>query len=148
MQIALGADFRIARPDASLSIMEGKLGLIPDSGGTWTLPRLVGMARAKGLAMLGPKVSAEQALAWGMIWQVVEDDELQATALALAESMATQPTRGFAFTKQAFAASAANTLEQQLELEKDLMRAAGKTADYREGVAAFLEKRPPVYKGE
>ena len=98
--------------------------------------------------MLGPKVSAERALAWGMIWQVVEDDELQATALELAETMATQPTRGFAFTKQAFAASAANTLDQQLELEKELMRAAGKTADYREGVAAFLEKRPPQYRGE
>ena len=146
--IALACDIVIAARSASFIESFAKLGLIPDSGGTWTLPRLVGMARAKGLAMLGPKVSAEQALAWGMIWQVVEDDELQATALALAESMATQPTRGFAFTKQAFAASAANTLEQQLELEKDLMRAAGKTADYREGVAAFLEKRPPVYKGE
>ena len=106
------------------------------------------LARAKGLAMLGPKVSAEQALAWGMIWQVVDDGQLMATALELAEQMATQPTRGFAFTKQAFAASAANTLDAQLELEKELMRAAGRTHDYKEGVAAFLAKRPPVYKGE
>ena len=146
--IALACDIVIAARSASFIESFAKLGLIPDSGGTWILPRLVGMARAKGLAMLGPKVSAERALAWGMIWQVVEDDELQATALELAETMATQPTRGFAFTKQAFAASAANTLDQQLELEKELMRAAGKTADYREGVAAFLEKRPPQYRGE
>lgn len=146
--IALACDIVIAARSASFIESFAKLGLIPDSGGTWILPRLVGMARAKGLAMLGPKVSAEQALAWGMIWQVVDDDELQATALALAEQMATQPTRGFAFTKQAFAASAVNMLDQQLELEKELMRAAGKTADYREGVAAFLEKRTPVYRGE
>ena len=146
--IALACDIVIAARSASFIESFAKLGLIPDSGGTWILQRLVGMARAKGLAMLGPKVSAERALAWGMIWQVVEDDELQATALELAETMATQPTRGFAFTKQAFAASAANTLDQQLELEKELMRAAGKTADYREGVAAFLEKRPPQYRGE
>ena len=98
--------------------------------------------------MLGPKVSAEQAEAWGMIWQVVDDEELMTTALGLAEQMATQPTRGFAFTKQAFAASAANTLDTQLELERDLMRAAGKTHDYQEGVKAFLEKRTPTYKGE
>lgn len=146
--IALACDIVIASRSASFIESFAKLGLIPDSGGTWILPRLVGMARAKGLAMLGPKVSAEQALDWGMIWQVVEDDQLQATALSLAEQMATQPTRGFALTKQAFAASAANTLDQQLELEKELMRAAGKTADYREGVAAFLEKRTPEYRGE
>lgn len=146
--IALACDIVIAGRSASFIESFAKLGLIPDSGGTWTLPRLVGMARAKGLAMLGPKVSAEQALEWGMIWQVVEDIDLQAVALTLAEHMATQPTRGFAFTKQAFAASATNSLDDQLELEKELMRAAGKTADYREGVAAFLEKRQPQYRGE
>ncbi len=146
--IALACDIVIAGRSASFIESFCKLGLIPDSGGTWHLPRLVGMARAKGLAMLGPKVSAEQAEAWGMIWQVVDNDELMSTALGLAEQMATQPTRGFAFTKEAFAASAANTLEQQLELERDLMRAAGKTHDYQEGVKAFLEKRTPTYKGE
>ena len=98
--------------------------------------------------MLGPKVPAEQALEWGMIWQVVDDESLMETALELAQQMATQPTRGFAFTKQAFAASAANSLDQQLDLERDLMRAAGRTHDYQEGVKAFLEKRPPEYRGE
>ena len=146
--IALACDIVIAARSASFIESFAKLGLIPDSGGTWHLPRLVGMARARGLAMLGPKVSAEQALAWGMIWQVVDDAELMPTALGLAEQMATQPTRGFAFTKQAFAASAANTLDEQLELEKELMRAAGRTHDYQEGVKAFLAKRAPEYRGE
>jgi 2-(1,2-epoxy-1,2-dihydrophenyl)acetyl-CoA isomerase len=146
--IAFACDIVIAARSASFIESFCKLGLIPDSGGSWILPRLVGMARAKGLAMLGPKIKAEQALAWGMIWQCVDDEELMPTALGLAEEMATQPTRGFAFTKQAFAASTTNTLEQQLELEKELMRAAGKTHDYKEGVSAFLEKRSPNYKGE
>lgn len=146
--IALACDIVIAGRSASFIESFCKLGLIPDSGGTWHLPRLVGMARAKGLAMLGPKVSAEQALAWGMIWQVVDDELLLDTALDLALEMATQPTRGFAFTKQALAKSAVNTLDQQLEVEKELMRAAGKTHDYQEGVKAFLEKRVPEYRGE
>ncbi len=146
--IALACDIVIAARSASFIESFSKLGLIPDSGGTWHLPRVVGLARAKGLAMLGPKVPAEQAEAWGMIWQVVDDEELMDTALGLARQMATQPTRGFAFTKQAFAASAVNSLDQQLDLERDLMRAAGKTHDYQEGVKAFLEKRPPNYKGE
>ncbi len=146
--IALACDIVIAGRSASFIQSFARLGLIPDSGGTWVLPRLVGMARAKGLAMLAPKLSAMQAEAWGMIWQVVDDEELMSTALGLAEQMATQPTRGFAFTKQAFAASAVNTLDVQLELEKELMRAAGKTHDYREGVSAFLAKRTPRYKGE
>ena len=146
--IALACDIVIAGRSASFIESFSKLGLIPDSGGTFHLPRLVGLARAKGLAMLGTKVSAEQAEAWGMIWQVVDDEDLMEAALGLAQQMATQPTRGFAFTKQAFAASAANTLDAQLELEKELMRAAGKTHDYQEGVKAFLEKRTPDYKGE
>jgi 2-(1,2-epoxy-1,2-dihydrophenyl)acetyl-CoA isomerase len=146
--IALACDIVIAARSASFIESFSKLGLIPDSGGTWHLPRVVGLARAKGLAMLGPKVPAEQAEAWGMIWQVVDDEALMDTALGLARQMATQPTRGFAFTKQAFAASAVNSLDQQLDLERDLMRAAGKTHDYQEGVKAFLEKRTPNYKGE
>ena len=146
--IALACDIVIAARSASFIESFSKLGLIPDSGGTWILPRLVGMARARGIAMLGPKIKAEQAEAWGMIWQCVDDEELMSTALGLAEHMATQPTRGFAFTKQAFAASAANTLDEQLELEKELMRAAGKTHDYKEGVTAFLQKRTPEYRGE
>ena len=146
--IALACDIVLAARSASFIESFCKLGLIPDSGGTWILPRLVGMARARGLAMLGNKVSAEQAEAWGMIWQCLDDDELMPTAVALAQQLATQPTRGFAFTKQAFAASAANTLDQQLELERDLMRAAGQTYDYQEGVSAFLAKRTPEYRGE
>jgi 2-(1,2-epoxy-1,2-dihydrophenyl)acetyl-CoA isomerase len=146
--IALACDIVIAGRSASFIESFSKLGLIPDSGGTWILPRLVGMARAKGLAMLGPKIKAEQAEAWGIIWQCVDDDELLPTALGLAEQMATQPTKGFAFTKKAFALSATNSLDEQLEVEKELMRTAGKTHDYQEGVMAFLEKRDPSFKGE
>lgn len=146
--IALACDIVIAGRSASFIQSFSRLGLIPDSGGTWILPRLVGMARAKGLAMLAPRVQAGQAEAWGMIWRCVDDEELMPAAFALAEQLAVRPTRGFALIKRAFAASAANTLDRQLELEKELMRAAGRTADYREGVAAFLEKREPVYRGE
>jgi len=144
----MACDLVIAARSAGFVESFSRLGLIPDSGGTWILPRLVGMARAKGLAMLGEKISAEQALEWGMIWQVVDDGELESTALSLARHLATQPTRGFALAKQAFAASAANSLDDQLELEKKLMGEAGQTHDYQEGVRAFLEKRAPVYKGE
>ena len=124
------------------------LGLIPDSGGSWHLPRMIGMARAKGMAMLMPKVTAQQAKEWGLIWEVVEDAKLMDTVMALAEHLATQPTRGFAYTKQAFSASMTNTLDEQLELEKTLMSTAGFTDDYAEGVKAFLEKRQPEYKGQ
>ncbi|AMO67304.1 enoyl-CoA hydratase [gamma proteobacterium BDW918] len=146
--IALACDIVIAGRKASFIESFAKLGLIPDSGGTWMLPRLVGMARARGLAMLGPKVSAEQAADWGMIWQVVDDEVLMDTVLALAKQMATQPTRGFAFTKKAFLSSATNSLDEQLEVEKELMRSAGKTYDYKEGVFAFIEKRNPEFRGE
>ncbi len=146
--IALACDIVIAARSASFIETFCKLGLIPDSGGTWILPRVVGMARARGLAMLGPKISAEQAASWGMIWQCVDDEQLLPTALSLAEHLATQPTRGFGFIKQALLQSSVNSLDQQLELEKQLMQAAGQTADYQEGVRAFLEKRPAVYRGE
>jgi len=95
-----------------------------------------------------PKITAEQAKEWGLIWEVVDDEALLSTVMTLAKHLATQPTKGFAFTKQAFAASMTNSLEQQLELEKNLMRTAGFTEDYAEGVKAFLEKRTPVYKGQ
>jgi 2-(1,2-epoxy-1,2-dihydrophenyl)acetyl-CoA isomerase len=146
--IALACDIVIAARSASFIESFCKLGLIPDSGGTWILPRLVGMARARALALLGPKISAEQAEAWGMIWQVVDDEALLDTALGLAGQLATQPTRGFAFAKRALALSTTNSLDEQLEVEKELMRAAGQTHDYQEGVRAFLDKRPPVYRGE
>lgn len=145
--IALACDLVFAARSAKFVESFAMLGLIPDSGGTWHLPRLVGMARAKGMAMLMPKVSAEQAKEWGLIWEVVDDDALMSTVMDLARHLATQPTKGFAFTKQAFAASMTNTLDEQLELEKSLMRTAGFTDDYAEGVKAFLEKRPPQYRG-
>jgi len=146
--IALACDIVLAARSAGFIESFSRLGLIPDSGGTWILPRLVGMARAKGMAMLAPEISAEQAEAWGLIWQCVDDDELMSTAREMARHLAAQPTRGFAFTKQAFAASMVNSLDQQLDLERDLMRAAGRTHDYREGVQAFIDKRRPEFKGE
>jgi len=145
--IALACDLVFAARSARFVESFAMLGLIPDSGGSWHLPRLVGMARAKGMAMLMPKISAEQAKEWGLIWEVVDDEALLPTVMQLAEHLATQPTQGFAMTKQAFSASMTNTLDEQLELEMKLMRRAGFTDDYAEGVAAFLEKRQPEYKG-
>ncbi len=145
--IALCCDLVFAARSAKFVESFAMLGLIPDSGGSWHLPRLVGMARAKGMAMLMPKITAEQAKEWGLIWEVVDDEVLLETVMALAEHLATQPTLGFAFTKQAFNASMTNTLDQQLALEEALMRQAGFSEDYAEGVAAFLAKRTPNYKG-
>ena len=146
--LALACDLVFAAESAKFVESFAMLGLIPDSGGSWHLPRMIGMARAKGMAMLMPKVTAQQAKEWGLIWEVVEDAKLMDTVMALAEHLATQPTRGFAFTKQAFSASMTNTLDEQLELEKTLMSTAGFTDDYAEGVKAFLEKRQPEYKGQ
>lgn len=145
--IALACDIVLAARSASFIQAFCKIGLIPDSGGTWTLPRLVGHARAIGLAMLGDKVSAEQAEAWGMIWKTVDDDKLMEEAGALARHLASQPTHGLALIKQALNASSANDLDTQLDLERDLQREAGRSRDYREGVAAFVEKRVPKFEG-
>ncbi len=145
--IALACDLVLAARSASFVQAFCRIGLLPDSGGTWTLPRAVGRARAMGLALLGDKVSAEQAERWGMIWQMLEDDELQERALVLAKHLATQPTQGLALIKRAINASATNTLDQQLELEKELQTVAGRSDDYREGVSAFMEKRQPSFKG-
>jgi 2-(1,2-epoxy-1,2-dihydrophenyl)acetyl-CoA isomerase len=145
--IAFAADIVLAARSASFVQAFCRIGLVPDSGGTWILPRLVGTARATALAMLGDKVSAEQAEAWGMIWKCVDDDKLTETAEGLARHLATQPTRGLALIKRAMQASATNTLDQQLDLERDFQRLAGRTQDYREGVAAFIEKRAPRFEG-
>jgi 2-(1,2-epoxy-1,2-dihydrophenyl)acetyl-CoA isomerase len=145
--LAFACDIVIAARSASFIEAFCRLGLIPDTGGTYFLPRLVGTARAMGMALLGDRVSAERAAAWGLVWQCVDDAELMAAADKLATHFATAPTRGLARTKQALYASPANTLEAQLDLERDFMRELGASDDYREGVAAFMEKRPPKFGG-
>lgn len=145
--IALACDIVLAARSAKFIQAFAKIGLVPDSGGTWSLPHLLGEARAKGLALTGQPLPAETALAWGLIWQVCDDDQLMGEAMALAESLANGPTVGLGLTKQAIQAAATNSLDAQLDLERDLQRQAGRTPDYAEGVAAFLAKRPPVYSG-
>lgn len=145
--IALACDIVLAARSASFTQAFVKIGLVPDSGGTFFLPRLVGEARARALAMLGDPLPAEQAQAWGLIWQCVDDDKLAAQAEALTARLAAQPTAAIALMKRAFAASAGNELDAQLELERDLQREAGRSADYAEGVRAFLEKRPARFVG-
>jgi len=146
--LALACDIVLAAKSASFIEAFSKLGLIPDTGGTWVLPRLVGPARAMGLAMLGERLPAEKAEAWGLIWRCVPDDALMMEAMAMAEHFAAAPTKGLAYTKKAMLASWTNTLEQQLALEASMMRELGYSQDYREGVAAFIEKRQPHFKGE
>ncbi len=146
--IALGCDLVFAARSASFIQSFSRIGLIPDSGGTWLLPRLAGRARAMGLALLGEKTSAEQAEQWGLIWQCVDDDLLMDTAMKTARHLATQPTKGLSLIKRAMAVSSTNTLDQQLDLERDYMGIAGETDDYQEGVAAFLEKRSPSFTGK
>lgn len=146
--LALACDIVLAAKSASFIEAFCKLGLIPDTGGTWHLPRLIGMARATGLAMLGEKLSAERAEEWGLIWRSVPDEALMEEALAMAAHFASAPTKGLAFTKKALQASYANTLPDQLKLEGEMMRELGYSHDYREGVAAFIAKRPAQFKGE
>jgi 2-(1,2-epoxy-1,2-dihydrophenyl)acetyl-CoA isomerase len=145
--IALACDIVIATKSASFIQAFSKIGLIPDSGGTHFLPRLVGTARAMGLAMLGDKFPAEQAAAWGLIWKCVDDADFAASVESLVQQLAAAATRGLAAIKQAIYASAENTLEAQLDLERDLQRVLGRSDDYREGVAAFAAKRPPRFAG-
>jgi 2-(1,2-epoxy-1,2-dihydrophenyl)acetyl-CoA isomerase len=145
--IALACDLVIACRSASFIQAFCKIGLVPDSGGTFFLPRLVGTARAMGLAMLGEKLAAEDAAAWGLIWKCVDDDQFAASVEALLNDLAKAPTAGLAAIKRAIHASADNTLDAQLALERDTQRTLGASADYREGVAAFLEKRPPSFTG-
>jgi 2-(1,2-epoxy-1,2-dihydrophenyl)acetyl-CoA isomerase len=145
--LAFACDIVVAARSASFIEAFCKLGLIPDTGGTYFLPRLAGSARAMGLALLGDRISAEQAAAWGLIWQCVDDAELPAIADRLAAHFASAPTKGLARTKQALYASPANTLEAQLDLERDFMRELGMSDDYREGVEAFMAKRPPRFTG-
>lgn len=145
--IALACDFVIAADSASFIQAFSKIGLVPDNGGTFFLPRLVGMARATQLAMLADKLSADQAKAWGMIYEVVPHPVLMDTAHGLARELARMPTRGLGLIKRALDASWDNTLEQQLALEAELQREAGRTHDYMEGVRAFQQKRKPNFLG-
>jgi 2-(1,2-epoxy-1,2-dihydrophenyl)acetyl-CoA isomerase len=145
--LALACDIVLAAESASFIESFCKLGLIPDTGGTWVLPRLLGPARAMGLALLGDKLPAAQAAEWGLIWRCVADDALMDEARAMAAHFAAAPTQGLAFTKQALLASWSNTLQEQLQLEAGMMRTLGYSHDYREGVAAFIDKRPPQFTG-
>ncbi|MFV0574088.1 MAG: 2-(1,2-epoxy-1,2-dihydrophenyl)acetyl-CoA isomerase PaaG [Vibrio sp.] len=146
--IALACDLVYASQSTNFIQAFCKIGLVPDSGGTWTLPSLVGSARAKALMLLGDKVSAAQAEQWGMIWKAVDDAALMDEVLSVAKHLATQPTKGLGFIKRAMAQTGQNSLQEQLQLERDLQRLAGQTQDYREGIQAFFEKRSPEFKGK
>jgi len=146
--IALACDLVIAAKSAKFIQSFSALGLIPDSGGSWHLPRLVGQARALGLALTGEPLPAEQAAEWGLIWKAVEDELLDSEVDAVAAKLAGLPPLGLAAIKQIVRTSWSRTLDQELDLQRDEMRRLGFTQDYREGVAAFLEKRPPLFRGE
>lgn len=145
--IALACDLVIAAKSAKFIQSFSALGLIPDSGGSWHLPRLVGQARALGLALTGEPLPAGKAAEWGLIWKAVEDDQLDAEVDAVATKLATLPPLGLAAIKQIIRTSGSRTLDQELDLQRDEMRRLGFTQDYREGVAAFLEKRPAKFEG-
>lgn len=145
--IALACDIVLAARSANFVQAFAKIGLIPDSGGTWFLPRLVGIARARALALLAEPISAEKAESWGLIWKAVVDDELMGAANAMCAQFANGPTFGLAQIKRALDASEANDLSAQLDLERDLQRQAGASPDYAEGVRAFMDKRPASFTG-
>lgn len=146
--LAFACDLTIAAESATFVESFAKLGLIPDTSGTFFVPRLVGTQRATGMFFLAEKIDAKRAKEWGLIWDVASDNRLHEVALTLAKKLATQATRGFGLTKRALNTSLGNTLDEQLEVEAQAMHDAGRTADYEEGVRAFLEKRAPVYRGE
>ncbi|NLD67613.1 MAG: 2-(1,2-epoxy-1,2-dihydrophenyl)acetyl-CoA isomerase [Limnobacter sp.] len=145
--LALACDIVIAARSASFLQAFVNIGLVPDSGSTWFLPQRIGHARAMALAMLGERLSAEQAAQWGLIWKCVDDEALDAEVETLAGRLATMPTRALAAIKQSINAAQANSLDRQLDLERDLQHVLGQSHDYSEGVNAFLEKRRPEFKG-
>jgi 2-(1,2-epoxy-1,2-dihydrophenyl)acetyl-CoA isomerase len=145
--IALACDLVVAAKSASFIQAFSRLGLVPDSGATWFLPRLVGSARALGLALLAERLPAEQAAAWGLIWRCVDDADFESSVERLAAELAAAPTRGLVRTREAMRAAATQTLAAQLDLERDFQRELGFTADYSEGVAAFAGKRAPRFTG-
>lgn len=146
--IALACDIIIAAKSAKFIQSFSALGLIPDSGGSWHLPRLVGQARALGLALTGEPLPAEKAADWGLIWKAVDDEALDAEVDGIAAKLAALPPLGLAAIKAIIRSTGTRTLDQELDLQRDEMRRLGFTEDYREGVAAFLEKRPAAFKGK
>jgi 2-(1,2-epoxy-1,2-dihydrophenyl)acetyl-CoA isomerase len=146
--VALACDLVVATKSASFLQAFSKIGLIPDTGGTWFLPQRIGMARAMGLALLADKLPAEKAAEWGLIWSCVEDAEFAGAVDALAKQLSTAPTKALVRTRQAMHAAPGHTLEQQLSMEGGFMRELGWSPDYAEGVAAFMAKRAPNFTGE
>lgn len=146
--IALACDIVLAARSAKFIQAFAKVGLVPDAGGTWSLTHILGEPRAKALAMTAEPLSAEKAADWGLIWKAVEDEALLDEAGAMARNLAAGATLGLGMTKRLIQAAAANTLDQQLDMERDCQRIAGRSADYAEGVSAFLDKRKPEFKGK
>ncbi|MDR0808448.1 MAG: 2-(1,2-epoxy-1,2-dihydrophenyl)acetyl-CoA isomerase PaaG [Gemmobacter sp.] len=146
--IALACDIVLAAKSAKFIQAFAKIGLVPDAGGTWSLTRLLGEARAKALTLTAEPLGAERAADWGLIWKAVEDGDLMAEAGALALSLANGPTLGLGLTKRLIHAAATSSLDQQLDMERDLQQIAGRSDDYAEGVTAFLEKRKAEFKGK